>query len=166
MSESTADLQINLPELVNLAAHLLYGMFQRAPREEAKSRFKEIKAGAAIPLGKIRFDGKLESSLSLKLDYSEFKGPGFNFDLFNTALARILEQISEQFRIKGDLNVMQSAEATMLIHLPGMVEAHNQLNVMALAFEMANLNHIVVKLMFLEPDQYEALRRQDSSAEA
>ena len=159
MSDNKTELQLNLPELVNLAAKLLHRIFLDNPKDKARPIFKEIKSGTSVPLGQVTIDGQLTSDLALALDYSEFKGPGFNFDVFKTALVGILHQISEQFASRRDLNVMTSDEGTMLLHLPGMVEVSGQLNVLVMAFELANINNIVVKLMFLEPDQYEPYRR-------
>lgn len=161
MSDTELDLQLNIAELVNLAAKLLDQIFRHAPKDKTKPIFKELKSGKQIPLGRVTLDAKLTSELKLALDYSEFRGPGFNFDVFTAALGAILFQISEVFRERGELNVMTSEDATVLIHLPGAVQVGDQLNVMVLAFEMADINNIVVKLMFIDPEQYEPYRRED-----
>lgn len=153
-------LDINLVELVNLAAKLLDNIFFRAPKDKAKPVFKAIKSGEKVPLGTVTLDQKVTSNLSLAMDYSEFKGPGFNFDICKLALQGILKQISDTFKVKGDLNVMSSEDGTVLIHLPGAVELSGQMNVMVMAFELSDINNIVFKLMFIEPEQYEPYRRQ------
>ena len=159
MSDNEFDLQLNLAELVNLAAKLLDRIFRQAPKDKIKPVFKELKNGKQIPLGHVTLDAKVDSDLKLALDYSEFKGPGFNFDVFAAALEGVLQQISDVFRDQGELNIMTSEDASVLIHLPGAVQIGEQLNVLVLAFEMADINNIVVKLMFVEPDQYEPYRR-------
>jgi hypothetical protein len=54
---------------------------------------------------------------------------------------------------------MTSDQNSLLIHLPGMIQLGEQLNVMLMAFEMGNLEAITIKLMFVEPSQYDAVRK-------
>ncbi len=159
MSDAKPDLEINLAEMVNLAAKLLHTLFQAAPKDKAKPIFKEIKHGKTVALGSVTLQEKLTSNLTLALDYSEFRGPGFNFDVFKTALEGILRQISHAFQTRGELNVMNSDDGTVLIHLPGAVQQGDQLNVLVLAFEFGDIHNVVVKLMFIDPSQYEPYRR-------
>lgn len=159
MSNPENTLDINLVELVNLAAKLLDNIFIRAPKDKSKPIFKAIKNGEKVPLGSVTLAQKVNASLSLAMDYTEFVGPGFNFDVCKTALQGILRQVSDQFKVKGDLNVMSSEEGTVLIHLPGAVEMSGQMNVMLLAFELGDINNIVFKLMFVDPTQYDAVRK-------
>ena len=153
-------LNLNLVEVLNLAAKLLNQMFLVAPKDKAKPVFKAIKNGEQVVLGTMTIDQKLKSNLKLALDYSEFQGPGFNFDVFKAGLQAILKQVSDTFRTKAKPNILQSDEGTVLVHLPGFVEINNQLNVLVLAFELARLEAIVIKLMYLEPGQYEAFRKK------
>lgn len=152
-------LDINLVELVNLAAKLLDNIFFKAPKDKAKPVFKAIKSGEKVPLGTVTLRETIEANLSLAMDYSEFKGPGFNFDICQLALQGILRQISETFKVKGDLNVMNSEDGSFLIHLPGMIDMSGQLNVLVLAIDLGDLKNIVFKLMFIDPEQYEPYRK-------
>lgn len=158
MSEKQT-IDLNLVELVNLAAKIVERLFIKAPKEKAKSNFKELKQGKNIDLGNVTIQETLKSSLKLALDYSEFCGPGFNFDVFEAALKGILVQISQKFKAKADLNIMTSEQGSVLIHLPGMIQLNEQLNVMVMAFELGDMKNITIKLMFMEPGQYEALKR-------
>ena len=159
MSE-TQKIDLNLIELVSLAAKIVDQLFIKAPKDKAKAAFKEIKQGHTFPLGSIKVQDKLESSLQLALDYSEFCGPGFNFDVFANALKSILTQISQKFQAKADLNIMTSEEGSVLIHLPGMVQLNEQLNVMVMAFDIGEMEKITIRLMFVEPEQYDAAKQQ------
>lgn len=157
MSEQQT-IDLNLVELVSLAANIVDRLFIKAPKDKAKAAFKDIKQGKAFPLGTVTIQEKLTPNLQLVLDYSEFCGPGFNFDVFVTALKGILIQISQKFQAKADLNIMTSEGGSVLIHLPGMVQLNEQLNVMVMAFDMGNMESITIKLMFVEPGQYEAAK--------
>ena len=162
--KKTVDL--NLVELVNLAANLFDRLFIKAPKEKAKTTFKEMKQGKSLDIGTVTIQETLKPSLSLALDYTEFCGPGFNYDIFEASLKGILTQISQKFQAKADLNIMTSETGSVLVHLPGMTQLNEQLNVMVLAFELGDMKNITIKLMFLEPSQYDALRNdktQDTS---
>lgn len=158
-TKTAKNINLNLVELVNLAAKLLHQMFLAAPKDKAKPLFKAIKGGELVPLGTMTIDQQLKANLMLALDYSEFVGPGFNFDVFRAALQAILQQISEKFKVQGDMNVMNSDDGQVLIHLPGMIDMKGQLNVLILSFELANLKETVIKLMFVDPSQYDAYRK-------
>jgi hypothetical protein len=157
MSEKKT-IDLNLVDMVNLAAKIVERLFLTAPKDKAKSSFKELKQGKHIDLGSVTLQDTFNPSLKLALDYSEFCGPGFNFNIFEAALKGILTQISQKFKAKADLNIMTSEEGSVLIHLPGMVQLNDQLNVMVMAFELGNMTNITIKLMFMEPSQYEALK--------
>jgi hypothetical protein len=154
------NLEINIVELVGLTANILDQLFFKAPKDKAKTTFKELKQGRVYSLGTVTIQKVVSPELKLALDYSEYCGPGFNFDAFKLALEGILKQISLQFKKKGDLNIMTSDQNSLLIHLPGMIQLGEQLNVMLMSFEMGNLEAITIKLMFVEPSQYDALRKQ------
>ncbi len=152
------NIDLNLVELVNLAANIFDRLFIKPPKDKAKSSFKEIKQGKSLDLGSVTIQESLKSNLKLALDYTEFCGPGFNFDVFEASLKGILSQISDKFKAKADLNIMTSETGSVLVHLPGMTQLNEQLNVMVLAFELGDIKTITIKLMFLEPGQYDALR--------
>ena len=160
------NIDINLVELVDLAAKILDQLFIRAPKDKAKPVFKDIKQGKNYPLGTVKIQELIESKLSLELDHSEFRGPGFNFDAFANALRGILAQVSQKFQAKADLNIMTSEEGSILVHLPGMIKIGEQLNVMVMAFDLGTMNAITIKLMFVDTEQYKAIdtTTQESTA--
>ncbi|MFT5692426.1 MAG: hypothetical protein ACI92E_001760 [Oceanicoccus sp.] len=162
MSEKNV-IDLNLMELVNMAANVLDQLFINAPKDKAKLTFKNMKSGSKQPLGKITINNLIEAPVNISLDYSEFRGPGFNFDVFIAALRSILNQLAEKFRAKAELNILSSDDNTQLIHLPGIVNINNQFNVMVLAIELGTLDKITISLMFVDPGQYEALNPKDTT---
>lgn len=162
MSEKKT-IDINLVELVSLAANILDKLFIKAPKDKAKAAFKDIKQGKLIPLGTVTIQDTLKPTLKIALDYSEFRGPGFNYNVFETALKGILQQISLKFQAKADLNVMSSDNGQVLIHLPGVVQIEEQFNVMVMTFDISTLTDITIRMMFLDPQQYESVRREPVS---
>jgi hypothetical protein len=153
-------IDLNLIELVNLAAKILSSVFINAPKDKAKPVFKGIKQGKTLPLGTIKIQDKLEPKLQLALDYSEFRGPGFNYDVFEASLKAVLAQISRKFQEKGDLNILNSENGSLVIHLPGVVQLNDQFNVLVMALELGNMETITIKLMYVDPDQYDELNKK------
>ena len=115
MSEQKT-IDINLVEVVNLAAKILDEIFLKSSKDKSKKLFKDLKAGKSISLGDVTIQESIKSPLLLALDYSEYRGPGFNYDAVETALKGILTQVSQKFQAKADLNIMTSEEGTALIH--------------------------------------------------
>lgn len=159
-TSTNTNIDLNLPELVNLAAKILDRMFVQSPKDKAKPIFKDLKNKLAILLGTIDLQEEITAELKLVMDYSEFRGPGFNYDIFLAALSSILRQIGQAFQKKAELNVMTSEDGTVLIHLPGAIVFEDQLNVMVMAFEFYGSQSVIIKLLFLDPDQYEPYRQK------
>lgn len=162
-SDSNNSIDINLIELVNIAASVLDQSFVKAAKQQAKATFKTIKSGKSHHLGKVKIAGKLEPSVSLTLDYSEFRGPGFNFDVFLSALVSILRQLGAKFQAKEELNILSGENNSQLIHIPGVVKTADQFNVMVFAIELGDLKSINFRLMFVDPAQYDELNQKTTS---
>lgn len=156
------NITLNLVQILDLGCGLLQQIFLKQAEDKAKAFFKELKSGKSIPIGEITLTNpsaeapKLPSlPLSLQLDHSEFKGPGFSFPAYKTALSLMIGQIAKTVRAKKDLNILTNEETgTMLVHQPGVIQIGEQLNVMLLTIESAPKNGIRLKLIFVDPEQY------------
>ena len=160
-TENTIDL--NLLELVSIAANSMEQLFIRANKEKAKATFKGLKNGKTEHLGKVKIAGVIEPTVSMSLDYSEFRGPGFNFDVFTQALTALLRQLAVKFNSKDDMNILPGENNSQLIHVPGIVKIADQFNVLVFAIELGQLQSINFKLMFIDPNQYPALAAEQSA---
>lgn len=160
---------LDLVKILNLGCNILHQAFVVAKENEAKTRLKELKAGKSVKIGaltltaKPREDGAavpppIEMPLRLALDYSEFVGP-FNFPAFRQALAAMLQRIGKTMKDKGDLNILTNPQNnSALVHQPGVINSNGQFNVLVLTIEPAANKDIVLRLMFVDPNQYEQLR--------
>ena len=192
MTNNPKQLNLNLVPLVNLACNVLQQGFLKQPRDKAKLLLKNLKGGKRTKVGSLTLDNnarnnnthsnadttdaqggtneaapKLEAPLYLALDYSEFRG-GFNFPAFEAALSAMLQRVNVQLKQKKDLNLLTNEEAgTVLVHLPGVIQAEDgRYNVLVMAFEIKLPTEIVLKLMFIDPDQYAALAPEDGEVTA
>ncbi len=161
MSDKPQTLNINIVQLVNLACNLLHQGFLKQPRDKAKALLKELKQGKRPKLGTLTIGEKIEAPLHLELDYSEFRG-GFNFPAFEAALKAMLQRISLQLRKKEDLNILTNeTQGSALVHLPGVIQSRDgRFNVMVMSFELGKPKEIGIRVMFVDPDQYEALKSE------
>lgn len=167
---SPKQFNLNLGQVLDLGCGILHQAFVVQPADKAKSLFKDLKHGKTLSLGALTLTNKnsegealaaLEVPLSLQLDYSEFKGGGFGFPVFEAALKGMLTRIAHTARAKQDLNILTNPETgSALVHQPGVVQVAGQYNVMVVAIERGKKSDLIFKLMFIDPDQYEKLRSE------
>ena len=121
---------------------------------KARGFFKTLKQGKTIKPGTLRLGKEVEAPLEIALDYTEFKGPGFNFDIFVAALHAMLQRISVRLKAKEDLNILSSDSGSFLINLPGMVEHDGHVNILVMSLDFSVAKEITLRLMFLDPEQF------------
>ena len=167
MTEQKKPLNINVVQLLNLSCNLLHNGFIQQPKHKAKQLLKDLKGGKRIKVGTLTVEQKVEFPLLLDLDYTEFRG-GFNFPEFQLALKAMLQRISVQMQRKEDLNILTNQElGSALVHQPGVIRsADGQYNVMLLSFEMGKPKEIGIRVLFVNPDQYDALKPQAENVPA
>lgn len=167
MTDKPQALNINIVQLVNLSCNLLHQAFIKQPRDKAKKLVKDLKGGKRINMGSLTIGEKIETPLFLELDYSEFRG-GFNFPAFEAAVKAMLQRISVQLKQKKDLNVLTNQEqGSALVHLPGVIQSPDgRYNVLVMSFEMGKPKEIGIRVMFVDPDQYDALKPEAEEVSA
>jgi len=161
MSEEKNQVNINMVQLLNLSCNLLHQGFLSAPKQKAKQLLKDLKAGRRVAMGNLTIQETYQVPLKLELDYSEFKGP-FNFPSFEAAVKGMLQRCGETLKAKKDLNILTNEETgSALVHLPGVIEQDGRFNVLVTCFEMANKKEIIIRLLFVDPEQYPQFRSKD-----
>ncbi len=159
---------LNLVQVLDLGCGILHQAFFKQKPDSAKALLKDLKAKKRISLGALTLSNKdaegevkdsLEVPLAVELDYSEFKGGGFSFPAFQAALQAMLNQVAQTLKAKKDLNLLTNQKTGgALVHQPGVIKIGEQHNVMVIAIEPGGKEDIVLRLMFVDPDQYESLR--------
>ncbi len=157
--------EIDIVEVVNVAAKILASGFLSGPRDRAKQVFKKLKQGNSVEVGTVNMGPLKNAPFRLTLDYSEFKGPGFGFDSFSAALTSMLRHTESAFREKKDLNALMKDDQSefVLAALPGIVQHEGQTNVMMMNFSFSQRPDINLKLMFVEPSQFSFVENDNSS---
>ncbi len=156
--------EIDVVRIVNIAAKLLHSLFLTGPKARAKKEFKKLKQGNSIEVGTVTMGKFNNAPFRLKMDYSEFKGPGFGFDSFTAALNSMLRHTEAAFKEEKDLNVLMNEDQSELVlaALPGIVQHDGQTNVMMMSFSFSQTPDVVLKLMFVEPGQFNFVRTGES----
>ena len=128
--------------------------FFESSKTAAKSEFNRLKAGEKVPFLNISAPRKGEVEGSLALEASEFVGT-LNYSKFRDALGSHLNHIARSVNNKQNLNIMTNEEnGAFLFNLPGLVVHDDVLNVLVTGVHQEEPGEIVIKLMFLNPDDF------------
>ena len=155
MTDENQQIDINIVPILNAAASILQSGFLTGPRAHARQEFKKLKQGKSITVATLNIGQLKDAPFKLQLDYSEYQGPGFGFDIFIAALDSMLRQTETALKEKKDLNMLtnQKQSEVVLAALPGIVRREQQDNVMLMNFSFGAPD-IILKFMFVDPDQF------------
>lgn len=149
---------LNIPEVVNLACNILHSGFIKQSEDKAKTLFKDLKEKDKLQAGTMTVGGQLNIGLTLSLDRKEFRGQ-FGFPVFKSSLQAMLNNIGQTINARQNLNFLTSDTGNILIHKPGVVQKGDDINVLVLVLMPAAGREMNVCLTYLDPDQYESLRK-------
>ena len=157
MAKEDPNTDINIVQVLNVAASILQTVFLAGPRARAKQEFKKLKQGKTIKVATLNVGALKDAPFKLRLDYSEYRGPGFGFDSFIATLTSMLRHTEIAFREKKDLNVLTNRDQSevVLVAVPGIVRRKEQINVMMMSFSFSQAPDIILKLMFVDPGQFD-----------
>jgi hypothetical protein len=156
--ENKPKLTVRIPEVVTLACNVLYGGFFAKGDEHGKKLFKQLKDEDKLPAGNMTVGEEITIQLTVSLDRKEFRGQ-FGFPVFKTILQTMLQNIGQTIEAREDLNFLTSDNGSILVHKPGVVEKDGEFNVMVLVLTPNEDKEMNLCLTFLDPDQYESLRK-------
>jgi hypothetical protein len=156
MANENPEIDMNILPILHAAASILQTGFLTGPRVHARREFKKLKRGKSIKVATLNIGQLKDAPLKLQLDYSEYKGPGFGFDSFIAAVTSMLRHTETAFNEEQDLNMLgsQNQSELVLAALPGIVRREEQFNVMMMSFSFNQAPDIILKLMFVEPGQF------------
>ncbi len=157
MVDENPQIDINIVQILNAAASILQTGFLTGPRARAKQEFKKLKLGKSIKVATLNIGQLKDAPFKLQLDYSEYKGPGFGFDSFIAALESMLRHTDTALKEKKDLNMLtnQKQSDVVLAAVPGIIRREEQSNVMMMNFSFIQAPDVILKFMFVDPDQFD-----------
>ncbi|UTA47628.1 hypothetical protein L1F30_15910 [Simiduia sp. 21SJ11W-1] len=152
------NLTVNIPEVVNLACNILHGGFIAKGDEHGKKLFKQLKEQDKLAAGTMTVGEQLNIDLTISLDRKEFRGQ-LGFPVFKAILQAMMQNIGQAIKARQDLNFLTSDTGNILVHKPGVIEKDGEFNVMVLVIAPGQNKEMNLCLTFLDPDQYESLRK-------
>lgn len=148
---------IDIRKLFNLGANLLVAAFIKQKPDNAKKLFKELKQGKRISAGQLTAgETGFKLPVKLELERSEFRGQ-FNFPNFEICLKSLLHQF--QIKLRQDKELKQLGTLTnqdtggILFKIAGPAQIGEDLNMLMMAIEPGK-NELLVRLMFMDPEQF------------
>lgn len=151
--------------LLVVSGNVLVQALLESQRADAKRIFNAVSDGKRIALMKVRLDDDTEVRFDLALDHSEFRGSRFNFKAFRNSLAGLVQSLGENFRQETDVPVFTEQDSgAMLFAIPGITRDEDRLNVMMLSVSLREPGCVQLKLMYMDPDQFQVNPDASSAA--
>ena len=152
-------INIDSRKLFNLGVNLLVAGFIRQKPEDAKKLFKELKQGVQISSGQLTSEQTgMVIPIKLELDRSEYRGQS-NFPNFEISVKTMLQQFETEVRKDKELKALHTltndTTGGLLFNVPTGVKIGEDINVLMMAVEPAG-ESLVVKLMFMNPEQFQS----------
>ena len=152
-------INIDARKLFNLGANLLVAAFVNQKPEDAKKLFKELKQGVKVNSGQLKSDATgAVIPIKLELERSEYRGQ-FNYLNFEISVKALLQKFETESRKDKELKELRTltneANGGILFNLPSGVQIGDDINVLMMSVEPMD-DCLVVRLMFMEPDQFNA----------
>ncbi len=154
---ATNELNIGPDKILAAVAEHLHQAIFASSKTESKQVFNHLNAGKTLPLLEISSSTRGSVVGTLALDSSEFVGK-LNYSAFRDALASHLQQAVDKLAGEEKLNILTSEETgAILFHIPGVINIEGQFNILVSAIEQRKAGELLIKLMFINPANYETL---------
>ena len=150
-------------KLLVVCGNVLLKSVLEAPRADAKRVFNDINDGKTVSLVNVRMDDETEVRFEVQLDHTEFRSGRLNFKGFRGSLASLLHALGENVRREAEVPVFTDKRSgAMLFGIPGFTQNEDQPNVMMMSVNLRKPGCVQVKLMYVDPEQFNQRRASDS----
>ncbi len=149
-----------------MAINLLHRAFIEANRTEAKSLFKTVAEGKAIPLTKVQMEDKSTVRFDISLDHSEYDGT-LNYGAFRASLATLLTNLSKAVQEGQNIPsfTAQGNDKNQIIGITGVTVERDVPAVMVLSVNVSDRDAaVMLRPMYLNYEQF--LRSEQGSSES
>lgn len=137
----------------------LDSQFYLASRDHAKRLYADIADGQDTPFIQLNTQDSGDVNCNLQLDSSQYTGK-LNFGKFRKVLAVMLLGIKNRIETEESLNMLNSEQGDIMFHIPGIIQNEDGVNVLVCGIRQAEPGLITLRLMFLDPVEYEAQVRK------
>ena len=146
-------------KFLTVASNILYKSLIEASRTEAKKLFNTVCQGKRIALLTVRMEDGSDLRFDLSLDSSEFRG-NLNFGAFRASVMQLLAAMGETLQAEKEVQVFtEENDGSVLFGLPGVSREGDQINVLMLSANMRAAGTVLLKLMYMDPQQFSAAQQ-------
>ncbi len=153
MSNQAIDLDPS--KLLSAISANLNSQFYVASREHSKRLYYDLADGKPMPFIQLKTESSGDINCYLQLDSNEYTGK-LSFGKFRKALAVMLLGIKNRIEADESLNILSSEQGDILFNIPGFLQNADGTNIMVCGTRQVEAGSMTVRLMFLDPVQYEA----------
>lgn len=141
-------------KFLTVACNVLYKTLVEASRTEAKNIYKAAREGKRVALITVRMEDETDLRIDVALDCSEYRGK-LNFGAFRSSVSHLIAGLGDALRQEKKLPVFSDdEEASVLFGLPAVTEEAGEVNVMMMAVDSRGSGAVLLKLMYMDPDQF------------
>ena len=148
--------QHSLPrdKFLTVANNVIYKSLLEAKRTNSKNIYRAISEGKRVALMTIRMDEESESRFDLTLDHSEFRGK-LNFGAFRASVQALVGSVSELLQGEKKITTFTDEEnGNVLFGVPGFTQEGGHFNALMLAVDVAVAGTVLLRLQYMDPDQF------------
>lgn len=140
---------------------MLYKTLLEASRTTSKTIFKAVSEGRKVALLDVSLDDETNLRFDLALDHSEFRGDRLNFAAFRNSVTMLVGTLSESLKKEAEVSVFtEQTDGSMLFGVPGVTRDKEHVNVLMLGANLRGAGSVLLKLQYIEPDQFEVREQQ------
>ncbi len=148
-------------QFLTIATNVLYKTLLDAPRTTAKNIFKSISDDKRVSVLDVRMEDDADVRFDIALDCSEYRGERLNFASFRDSVTALVGSLSENLNAQNDIPVFtEQDEGSMLFGVPGVTQEKEQVNVLMLGVDLRGPGSVLLKLQYLDPDQFQQDQEQ------
>ena len=139
-----------------VAANLLHRALIEAGRTDAKQLYRRLAEGEQMGLANVRLEDDSTASFRVSLDHTEFRGR-INFGAFRASLNTLIGNIGQAIKEEKDVQVFSAHEGgqSMIFGITAVTIEQEKTNVLVLSADPGAAGSTELRLMYLDPQQFE-----------
>ncbi len=152
---SNTSVNLDPSQLLTAISLNLDSQFYAASRDHSKRLYSDIAGGETMPFLQLNTKRSGDINCNLQLDSTQYTGK-LSFSKFRKAMAVMLLGIKTRIDENQPLNMLTSEQGDIMFNIPGVIQNKDGTNVMVCGLRQMQPGLMTIRLMFLDPVQYQA----------
>jgi len=152
---SNTSVNLDPSQLLTAISLNLDSQFYAASRDHSKRLYSDIEGGETMPFLQLNTKRSGDINCNLQLDSTQYTGK-LSFSKFRKAMAVMLLGIKTRIDENQPLNMLTSEQGDIMFNIPGVIQNKDGTNVMVCGLRQMQPGLMTIRLMFLDPVQYQA----------